>query len=476
MLADHIAKLIRNRMKETLTPSQERLINALSAFTMNNDDDAMLLITGYAGTGKTTMLSAFVEMLEEVKMKSVLLAPTGRAAKVLTSYSGHQAYTIHKKIYRQKSSKDGFGKFALDKNLHTRTVFIVDEASMVSNQKQEGSVFGSGKVLDDLIEYVYNGKGCKLILVGDSAQLPPVGLDISPALSPSTLGVYSESIAKEQLVEVMRQRKESGILHNATLIRHRIESGDYTLPLFELGAYDDIQRISGTELIDRISETYDKKSIQETIVVSRSNKRANKYNAGIRNTILYREEELVPGELLMVVKNNYYWLMEETGLDFIANGDIIEVVRIHNYFNMYGYRFVDCTIRLIDYGVEIDAKLMLDVLYEEAPALSGEKNRNMFYTILEDYSELKPKRKQYQQVKNNEYFNAIQVKYAYAVTCHKSQGGQWKTVFIDQGYVPKERIDREYLRWLYTALTRATEKVYLVNFPDYFFSDEGVKR
>jgi exodeoxyribonuclease-5 len=471
MLADHLTALIRSKLKEILTPSQERLIKILSDFTLNNSDDTMLLITGYAGTGKTTMLSAYVEMLEEVKMKSVLLAPTGRAAKVLTSYSGHPAYTIHKKIYRQKSSKDGFGKFALDKNLHSRTIFIVDEASMVSNEKQEGSVFGTGKLLDDLIEYVYNGKGCKLILVGDTAQLPPVGLDISPALSVMTLENYSGSIAREQLVEVVRQKKESGILHNATEIRWRIESGNYALPLLTVEGFDDILRVSGADLIECISSTYDKTGIRESIIVSRSNKRANKYNQGIRNSILFREEELVPGELLMVVKNNYYWMMEEYGLDFIANGDIIEVVRIHKYYEMYGYRFADCTIRMIDYGVEIEAKLMLDVLYEEAPALSGAKNREMFYTILEDYDDMKPKRKQYEQVKNNAFFNAIQVKYAYAVTCHKSQGGQWNTVFIDQGYITKERIDREYLRWLYTALTRATDKVYLVNFPDFFFGN-----
>jgi exodeoxyribonuclease V len=471
MLADHIASLLRRKMKEVLTPSQERFIKILSAFTLNDADDALLVITGYAGTGKTTMISAYVEMLEEVKMKSVLLAPTGRAAKVLTSYSGHQAFTIHKKIYRQRSSKDGFGRFVLDKNLHTRTIFIVDEASMVSNQKQEGSIFGSGKLLDDLVEYVYNDKGCKLILVGDTAQLPPVGLDISPALSTKELALYSDTVGTEQLVEVVRQKKESGILQNATALRRRIEKSDFSLPLLTIAGYDDIRRVSGTDLIDCISDTYDKTGISENIIVSRSNKRANKFNQGIRNNILYREEELVQSELLMVVKNNYYWLKEDTGLDFIANGDIIEVVRIHKYFEMYGYRFADCTIRLIDYDIEIEAKLMLDVLYEEAPALSSDKNKEMFYTVLEDYIDLKPRKKQYEQVRNNEYFNAIQVKYAYAVTCHKSQGGQWNTVFIDQGYIAKERIDKEYLRWLYTALTRATEKVYLVNFPDYFFSD-----
>jgi exodeoxyribonuclease V len=471
MLADHIASLLRKKMKEVLTPSQEQLIESLAAFTLNQDDDALMVLTGYAGTGKTTLISAYVSMLEETGIKSVLLAPTGRAAKVITSYSGYQAYTIHKKIYRQKSSKDGFGRFVLDKNLHTHTIFIVDEASMVSNEKQESSVFGSGKLLDDLIEYVYNGKGCKLILVGDTAQLPPVGLDISPALSVNTLQVYSESIVTGQLREVVRQKKESGILHNATALRLRIENNNYSLPLFSLNGFEDIVRVSGTELIEQIAAAYSSNGIVENIIVSRSNKRANKFNEGIRQSILCREEELVPGELLMVVKNNYYWLMEEYGPDFIANGDIIEIVRIRKYYEMYGYRFADCIIKLTDHEVEIEAKLMLDVLYEEAPALSGVKNKEMFYTILEDYTDLKPKRKQYEKVRGNAFFNAIQVKYAYAVTCHKSQGGQWNTVFIDQGYVPKERIDREYLRWLYTALTRATDKVYLVNFPDYLFQE-----
>ena len=469
MLANHISSLIRKQFNEVLTPSQERLTDALAEFTLSSQEDSLLLVTGYAGTGKTTILSAYVEMLSEVKMKSVLLAPTGRAAKVFASYSGHQALTIHKKIYRQKSSKDGMGRFVLDKNLHTRTIFIVDEASMISNQKQEGAIFGSGYVLDDLIEYVYNNKGCKLILVGDTAQLPPVGMEISPALSVTHLKRYSENIASGLLSEVVRQKKESGILFNATRIRNKLDSNDYSLPIFELDDFSDIARISGAELLEILSTSYDKSGLRETIVVNRSNKRANKYNEGIRQSILYREEELVSGDLLMVVRNNYFWLKEDMELDFIANGDIVEVVRIHKHYELYGYRFANCTLRLIVYETEIDALLMLDVLHEETPALSSSKNKEMFYTVLEDYADLKPKRKQYEMVRNNEYFNAIQVKYAYAVTCHKSQGGQWNTVFIDQGYMPKERIDREYLRWLYTALTRATEKVYLVNFPDYFF-------
>ncbi len=470
MLAKHISSLIRKQLTDILTPSQERLIETLALFTLDSGEDCLLLVTGYAGTGKTTMLSAYVEMLDEVKMKAVLLAPTGRAAKVFAAYSGHQSQTIHKKIYRQKSSKDGMGKFVLDRNLHTRTIFIVDEASMISNQQQEGVAFGSGYLLDDLIEYVYNGKGCKLILVGDTAQLPPVGMEISPALSVANLGGYTENIVTEMLSEVVRQKKDSGVLYNATNIRAKLDSNDYSLPLFTIDGYTDINRVSGEELMEILSGNYDRPGLEETIVVNRSNKRANKYNEGIRQSILCREEELVRGDLLMVVRNNYFWIKEDADLDFIANGDIVEVVRIHKYYQLYGYRYADCTIRLIDYNVEIEALLLLDVLHEETPALSSEKNKAMFYSVLEDYAGLKPKRKQYEGVRNNEYFNAIQVKYAYAVTCHKSQGGQWKSVFIDQGYIPKERIDREYLRWLYTALTRATDTVYLINFPDYFFN------
>lgn len=469
MLEDHIFKELNNKLKEEATPSQLQFFKSLSGFTLNDSDDILFIVKGYAGTGKTTAISTYVEVLDKLGWKSVLLAPTGRAAKVLSAYSGRPAYTIHKKIYRQRSSKDGFGSFVLDKNLHSRTVFIVDEASMISDSSQEGSVFGSGNLLTDLLEYVYNGKGCKLLLAGDTAQLPPVGLNISPALNKADMKIYSDLIIVEELKEVVRQRKESGILHNATLIRNRIENNDFSLPLFELGNYVDVERVVGDQLIEQILTCYDKCGINDTIVVNRSNKRANKYNQGIRNSILYREEELVTGDLLMVVRNNYYWLKDCEDIGFIANGDIIEVLRIRKYYEIYGFRFVDCTIKLIDYDIEFDVKLMLDVLLEETPALGTQKNKELFYTILEDYAQLKPKRKQYEGVKNNEFFNAIQVKFAYAITCHKSQGGQWKSVFIDQGYIDKEHIDKEYLRWLYTAFTRATEKVYLINFPDFMF-------
>ncbi len=469
MLAKHIASVIKGKMKDEVTPSQDQLIAKLGEFTTSEHEDAILLVTGYAGTGKTTILSAYVEMLNDIKVRSVLLAPTGRAAKVLSHYTGRSAYTIHKKIYRQKSLRDGMAGFDLDRNLHARTIFIVDEASMISNQKQSNSIFGSGCLLDDLLEYVYNGRGCKLILVGDTAQLPPVGLPESPALEAASFRLHSDMVFTAHLTDVVRQRTESGILFNATHVRQEIDNQQVALPLFTTGSYPDIIALSGEELIETLSDCYSKYGKEETIVVSRSNKRTNKYNEGIRQTVLYHEAELVPGELLMVVKNNYYWLKEDEKLDFIANGDIIEILRVGKHYELYGYRFVDCTIRLLDYNVELDVKLMLDVLSIEGPALSSEKSKEFFFAVLEDYTHIKIRKKQYEEVRNNEFFNAIQVKYAYAITGHKSQGGQWKAVFVDQGYVDTAQLDMEYLRWLYTALTRATEKLYLVNFKKEFY-------
>lgn len=470
MLSKHIKSKLSSHINAEVSKSQEQLIEVLADFLMETTEDALLLITGYAGTGKTTVIGALVGMLDEIKLKSFLLAPTGRAAKVLSSYAGKQAYTIHKKIYRQRSSRDGFGHFDLDKNLHTRTLFIVDEASMLAAEVQKNAVFGTGSLLDDLMEYVYNEKGCKLILVGDTAQLPPVGLSMSPALEPATLRHYSDTLFKQELIDVVRQKDTSGILENATGIRQKIQINDFSIPFLKANPEDFI-RVSGEELIEKIGDSYDMCGIDETIIISRSNKRANIFNEGVRNSILWREEELVPGDLLMVVRNNYFWFKEDQEFDFIANGDILEVVKIHKYQDIYGFRFADCTIRLLDYNIEIDTKLLLDVLHDESPALNSEKNRELFYTILEDYADLKPKKKQYEGVRNNEFFNALQVKYAYAITCHKSQGGQWKSVFIDQGYITEERMDVDYFRWLYTAITRATEKVYLVNFPDYLFEE-----
>ena len=487
MLADHIKNIILDKLKFKPTSDQSKLINGLSGFIMDNNPNKIFLIKGYAGTGKTTVVSALVNAFRKLKIKSVLLAPTGRAAKVLSLYSKKSAFTIHKKIYRQKSSKDGFGIFALDTNLHSNTFFIVDEASMISNQSNDISVFGSGRLLDDLIKYVYNNKSCKLILIGDTAQLPPVGIDISPALDAKQLEYFDLEAIEFTLTEVVRQTNDSGILLNATNIRNLIASEHYTFPKFDLDNISDIERISGSELIETISDSYDKYGFEDTIIITRSNKRANQYNKGIRNQILWREEEIAVGDFLMVVKNNYFWIDENektcqpclagrqaTGkIDFIANGDIAEIVKIKKYHEQYGFRFADVVLKLVDYdNIEIECKIILDTLDINSAALSSDNNKKLFYNIMEDYKDEKTKKKQYEGVKNNEFFNALQVKFSYAITCHKAQGGQWKNVFIDHGYITDEMMDKEYLRWLYTAFTRPVEKLYLVNFNKNFFDSE----
>ncbi|UCH15219.1 MAG: AAA family ATPase [Bacteroidales bacterium] len=470
MLKKHLISLIINSHDYSPTKNQEELINVLADFVINKQEKNVIIVKGYAGTGKTTTISALVKAFRELRIKSVLLAPTGRAAKVLTSYSGKIAYTIHKKIYRQKSSKDGFGQFTLEKNMHTNTFFLVDEASMISNQAGEELLFGSGRLLDDLIKYVYSQPGCKLILIGDTAQLPPVGISISPALDEKKLEGHGIDPKYIELTEVIRQSENSGILLTATQIRKNITKALINYPKFRISGFNDIKSISGSDLIEEISSAYSRHGINETIIICRSNKRANKYNQGIRNQIFNYEREIVPGELLMVVKNNYYWTEGEDKIDFIANGDIIEVLRIGKYYELYGFRFVDVTIRLTDYNIELDTKLMLDTLSVESSALSNEDNKRLFYTIMEDYGDIKSKKKQYEKVRNNEYYNALQVKYAYAVTCHKAQGGQWKTVFVDQGYITGDMINIDYLRWLYTAFTRAVYELYLVNFPEEYFN------
>ena len=398
-------------------------------------------------------------------------APTGRAAKVLSGYTGNPAYTIHKKIYRQRSSSDGMGRFELDKNLHKNSWFIVDEASMISNETAESSVFGSGRLLDDLLEYVYSGDNCRLVLVGDTAQLPPVGLSISPALDRASLEEYGFSVKMIELTEVVRQAEGSGILMNATRLRRRVSDEDKPgfFPV-ELAGFSDIERISGAELIESVSTSYDKFGLFDTIVVTRSNKRANLFNKGIRGSILYKENEIERGDLLMVVKNNYFWGKEHPGFEFIANGDIAEVVSIGKYENLYGFRFVNVDLRFIDYeNIEINCKIFLDTLSIESASFSYEQNRQLFDAVSEDYAEIRNKRERWKKVRENPYFNALQVKYAYALTCHKAQGGQWKSVFIDHGYLTDDMLDTEFYRWLYTAFTRPTQKLFLVNFDKGFF-------
>ena len=454
------------------TDDQSDALKKIAVYICDNNNDVIFLMTGYAGTGKTSVISSVVKTLDLLRMKSVLLAPTGRAAKVLSLYSGRTAFTIHKKIYRQKSSKDGMGSFSLDRNLHKDTFFIVDEASMVSNSSGDGSVFGSGRVLDDLIEYVYSGTDCKLILVGDTAQLPPVGSNVSPALDQSALGGYGFGLISCELRQVVRQSETSGVLMNATRLRFQVAENSLVHPSIDCVNFKDVSRINGEELIDEISSAYGSCGVEGTIIVVNSNKLANRYNQGIRNRIFYREEEISPGDMVMVVKNNYFIIEEEEdGTGFIANGDIAEVKRIRKYEERYGFRFAEMVLRFPDYNLEIESKVMLDVLHLDSPALSSEKNRELFQNVLADYVSVKTRRKQYEAVRKDPFFNALQIKFAYAVTCHKAQGGQWERVFIDQGMFNRNEITIDYLRWFYTALTRSTDKVYLVNFAKEWFGE-----
>ncbi|WP_167609341.1 ATP-dependent DNA helicase [Maribellus sediminis] len=472
MIKNHLIRILTEKLAFPPTKSQDLLIDMMASYIASDEPDRIMLIKGYAGTGKTTMIFTLTQVLDLLKIRSILMAPTGRAAKVMADYSGKAAFTIHKSIYRQQSSSDGMGRFVLNKNLYKNTYFIVDEASMISNESYEGSVFGSGRVLDDLLEYVYSGENCRLILVGDTAQLPPVGLDISPALEAFVLESYGFGVSEMELTDVVRQAEGSGILSNATDLRTRIGAEEQEPGFFpiELLPYDDIIRISGADLIETISTCYDRYGLFDTTVVTRSNKRANIFNKGIRGSILYKESEIERGDLLMVVKNNYFWANDDTEIDFIANGDIAEIITINGYEELYGFRFANVSLRFLDYkNVELDCKIFLDTLSLESASFSSEQNRQLFDAVSEDYLDVRNKRERWKKIKENPYFNALQVKYAYALTCHKAQGGQWKAVFVDHGYLTEDMLDKEYYRWLYTAFTRPTEKLYLVNFDKGFF-------
>jgi exodeoxyribonuclease V len=451
------------------TGDQSAALKKIAGYLIENNNDIIFLLTGYAGTGKTSVISSIVKTLDLLRMKSVLLAPTGRAAKVLASCSGRQTFTIHKKIYRQKSSKDGIGSFSLDRNLNKNTFFIVDEASMISNSSGDVLIFGSGRLLDDLIEYVYSGTDCKLIIVGDTAQLPPVGSSVSPALDAATLEEYGFGLISCELKQVVRQNEKSGILMNATRVRLQVSESDLVHPSIDCINYKDTIRITGEELIDEISAAYGTCGMEGTIIVVNSNKQANRYNQGIRNKILGREEEICTGDMVMVVKNNYFVSAEDDDVGFIANGDIAEVRKIKKYEERYGFRFAEMVLKFADYNLEVESKVLMDVLHLDTPALPSEKNKVLYHNILADYLHIRTRRKQFEAVRNDPYFNALQIKFAYAVTCHKAQGGQWERVFIDQGMFNRNEITIDYLRWLYTALTRSTDKVYLVNFASNFF-------
>lgn len=451
------------------TYKQDIFFQMVSEFATNNSTDEIFVLKGYAGTGKTTVISTLVNNLSAINRKYVLLAPTGRAAKVIANYSQKPAFTIHKKIYFPKKNSGGGLSFTLQPNKHKNTIFIVDEASMISDVNQESKLYENGSLLDDLVSYIYSGANCKMILLGDTAQLPPVNLDISPALDTRTLALhYQKEIRHIELDEVMRQGEKSGILFNATELRELLSNELFDTFQFDLRHFNDVVRlVDGYDIQDAIQSAYGKYSIEDTAFIVRSNKRANAYNQQIRMKILDKESELSAGDYLMVVKNNYFWLKETDEAGFMANGDIIEVLQIFNFKELYGFKFANVKIRMVDYPNQqpFETVLLLDTLTSESPSLSYDDANRLYEEVMKDYELETSKFKKFQKVKENEYFNALQVKFSYAITCHKSQGGQWNTVFIEQPYLP-DGVDRDYIRWLYTAVTRSKEKLYLIGFKD----------
>ena len=469
MINSYLSRQITQNFPHNPTEDQFSALKTLTDFLLSTESDTLLLLKGYAGTGKTSLVGALVKTLNELKQKTVLLAPTGRAAKVFSNYSGQKAFTIHKKIYRQKAFSNEPTGFMPADNLHKDTLFIVDEASMISNDGIDSISFGTGRLLDDLIHYVYSGENCRLILMGDVAQLPPVMQTESPALNPEILRGYNLQVEEITLTQVVRQSGDSGILLNATRLRDALRNNEVEIyPKLHLKGFTDFRKVNGDELIEEISSAYSRDGIEETMIITRSNKRATIYNNGIRNRILYREEELSSGDRLMVAKNNYYWTNDCKEMDFIANGEIVQILRVKRTSELYGFRFADVTVRFQDYDLELDIKILLDTLQTDSPALPKELNDKLFYTILEDYDDIPTKAGKMKKMKADPHYNVVQVKYAYAITCHKAQGGQWMNVFLDIGYMTEEMLGEDFYRWLYTAFTRATHRLYLVNLPDEF--------
>ncbi len=474
MTSSEFYLLIKQQFPFQPTLKQNVVLQQLSEFIFNSSPNALYMLKGYAGTGKTTIVGTIVNNLWKAKKSSVLMAPTGRAAKVISNYSGKEAFTIHKKIYFPKKEKGGGVSFVLQPNKHKNTIFIVDEASMIPDTPSDSKAFENASLLDDLIQYVYSGHHCKLLLIGDTAQLPPVKLDLSPALDENMLALtYNKEVTKMELDEVVRQEQDSGILANATVLREALTNEICDSFKFDLADYKDIIRlIDGQEIMDAINDSYSNLGNEETAIIVRSNKRANLYNQQIRNRILYNESELSAGDFLMVVKNNYFWIKPTTEAGFIANGDIIEVLEIFSITELYGFRFAEVKIRMVDYPKmrPFETVLLLDTIESETPSLSYEDSNRLYQEVMKDFENETSNYKKFLKVKGSKHFNALQVKFSYAITCHKSQGGQWNTVFVEQPYLPNG-VDKEYLRWLYTAATRAKEKLYLIGFKDEFFED-----
>lgn len=472
MIVDELQWQILQALGFKPTRGQDEAITTFCRFATDHSDRVAMVLRGAAGTGKTAVAGAIVRALRGLQQKVVLLAPTGRAAKVFALNADSQAYTIHRFIYRQKAFTGDMTGFTLNVNLRRDTLFIVDEASMIANQGTAGEGFGSGCLLDDLISFVYSAEGCRLMLIGDRAQLPPVGEEQSPALSPSFLMGYGLTVYHSDIDEVLRQSYGSGILTNATTVRHLMQQPT-SLPKVRFDGFDDIERVTGDELVEHLGDSYAHAGVDDTIVITRSNKRAMIYNGGIRSTVLDREDELTRGDMLMIVKNNYYWMQqqEDDGQEqdrpaFLANGDRAVVLRVRHCRELYGLHFADVLLRLPDYdATELEATVVLDALRSETAALTHEQQEQLFQGVLADYDDLPSKAERLKAVKADRHYNALQVKYAYAVTCHKAQGGQWSRVYVDQGYMTDDMLTPAYLHWLYTALTRATEKLYLVNWP-----------
>ena len=478
MIIDELKYKILQQFGFPPTQEQAHALEVFAEFLTDRDPHAVMILRGSAGTGKTTLSGAIVRTLKEIRQKVMLLAPTGRAAKVFSLNSGSPAYTIHRRIYREKSFSGVEGQFNLNDNLYTDTLFMVDEASMIANMGLGGMSFGSGCLLDDLVHFVYQGRNDRLLLIGDKAQLPPVGEEESPALHVAMLEGYGLKVYECDLNEVLRQSEESGILYNATMIRQMITHDDITqLPKIHFAGYSDIKPMPGAELIEALADSYHHVGLDDTIVVTRSNKRANIFNQGIRNMVLDREEELSQGDILMIVKNNYYWMEEERKSNnklqsneipaFLANGDRAKVLKVRRRIDLYGFRFATLLLQFPDYGnYELEATVLLDTLTSEAPALTHEQQEQLFHQIEEDYQDIPLKADRMKAIRQDQFFNALQVKFAYAVTCHKAQGGQWAHVYVDQGYMTDDMLNPDYIHWLYTAFTRATEMLYLVNWPE----------
>lgn len=473
MTVSEFYRLLKRKFPFEPTVKQTIVLDQLSNFVFDDEPNGLYLLKGFAGTGKTSIIGTLVSNLWEIKKSAVLMAPTGRAAKVISNYSNKEAFTIHRKIYFPKKDKGGGVKFVMQPNKHKNTIFIVDEASMIPDTSSDFKLFENGSLLDDLIQYVYSGHKCKLLLIGDKAQLPPVKSDLSPALDADQLHMYyHKNVITMELDEVVRQEQDSGILMNATQLREIMEGEFMDAFKFNLNGFDDIIRlIDGHEIMDAINDAYDANGHEETAIIVRSNKRANLYNKQIRERILNNENELTVGDFLMVVKNNYFWVKPNSDAGFIANGDIIQVVEIHTIQDLYGFRFAEVTVQMVDYPKmkPFETVLLLDTIEAEAPSLPYEESNRLYQEVQKDFEDERSNYKKFLKIKGNKHFNALQVKFSYAITCHKSQGGQWNTVFVEQPYLPNG-IDKDYLRWLYTAITRAKNKLYLIGFKEEFFT------